>query len=69
MAKLPSIVRTEFSREIEKMEHFKSSLQKNMANQKEVHRKKFAKLKAKYDKAGVEVTEDETEVDEEDMKR
>jgi hypothetical protein len=47
------VVRNEFTREREKHYEFKGGLKKNLEEEKDKQRKKFAAVKAKYDKEGV----------------
>lgn len=60
IVKIPSIMRAEFTREREKLEEFRSSLKTNMKEENDKQRAKFNKIKAKYDREGVEVIEDES---------
>lgn len=60
--KLPSIMRTEFTREREKLDEFKQALKVNMSKENTAQRDKFNKIKQKYDKEGIEVVEDESEI-------
>jgi len=64
--KIPSIIRAEFTRELEKLDDFKQALKKNIDEENTKQRKKQAKLKEKYDKEGVEVVEDESEIGQKD---
>ena len=60
--KIHSIIRTEFSQERERLEGFQKSLKSNMTMENEKQRTKFNELKAKYDKEGVQVIENEDEI-------
>ena len=54
-----SVIRAEFTREREELEGFRTKIRKNVSDEKENQRMKFNKIKAKYDREGVDVVEDE----------
>jgi len=58
--KTPSIIRAEFTREREQLDVFRSSLKQNISEEKDRQRDRFNKIKAKYDREGIEVVEDES---------
>lgn len=60
--KIPSVKITEFTRERERLEDFKSKLRQNIEGEKERQRQKMAKLKQKYDKEGIAVVDDVAEI-------
>ena len=60
--KIPSVIRAEFTREREKLDDFRKALKENMDDEKEKQRKRFFKLKDQYNKEGIEVVEDESEI-------
>ena len=60
--KTPSVIRAEFTREREKLEEFRQKMRKNIQDEKTRQRQRFEKMKAKYDKEGVQVVENESEI-------
>ena len=57
-----SVIRAEFTREREELEGFRTKIRKNVSDEKENQRMKFNKIKAKYDREGVDVVEDEQQI-------
>lgn len=64
--KLPSIIRAEFTREREKLGEFRGKLKQNMAMENEKQKQRFKKMKANYDKEGVDVIENEGQIGQDD---
>lgn len=60
--KLPSIIRAEFTRERETLEEFRQNLKANISKENASQREKFKKIKQKYDKEGIEIVEDESQI-------
>ena len=60
--KLPSVIRAEFTRERERLEDFRQDLKLNIKDETDRQRQKFEKIKQKYDKEGIEVIEDESQI-------
>lgn len=60
--KTPSIMRAEFTREREQLEEFRGKMQVNIKEENARQRMRIQKLKAKYDKEGVEVVDDVGEI-------
>ena len=54
----PSIIRAEFTREIEELQRLRDKINVNVQRENEVQKKKVAKLKQKYDREGVNFVEE-----------
>ena len=55
---VPSVLRAEFTREREKLEEFRSGIRERIAEEDKKNKKKMSKLKAKFDREGVEHVDD-----------
>lgn len=62
IVKLPSIMLAEFENEIQRAEFFRMNVKKNIEKENRVQKEKFQKMKAKYDRDGVEFIQDELEL-------
>tara|TARA_B110000285_G_C14907452_1_gene506261 strand:+ start:316 stop:519 length:204 start_codon:yes stop_codon:yes gene_type:complete len=56
------VIRAEFTRERERLEDFRQDLKLNIKDETDRQRQKFEKIKQKYDKEGIEVIEDESQI-------
>ncbi len=59
---IPSITLAEFDHELEKSEDLRKKVKQNIEQQNKVEKEKFKKMKAKYDRDGVEILQDELEM-------
>ncbi len=62
IVKLPSIMLAEFDNEIQRAEFFRMNVKKSIEKENRVQKEKFQKMKAKYDRDGVEFIQDELEL-------
>jgi len=62
VVKIASIMRAEFTHERESMDEFRYKIKDNIHNENEKQKEKYKKLKEKYDKEGVEIIEDESQI-------
>jgi len=62
IVKIPSIILAEFERELQKSETLRMSVKKNIEKENRVQKEKFMRMKAKYDREGVEFIEDELDL-------
>ena len=60
--KIPSIMRSEFTRERERMDDFRAKLKDNMEKENEKQRDRFLEIKAKYDQEGIQVIDSPNEI-------
>ena len=65
--RIPSVKITEFERERERLETFRSKLRANVDDEKRRQRQKMAKLKEKYDKEGVQVIDDVSQIGDQNL--
>ena len=56
------VVNAEFDEEIERVQDFQEKLKENIADQRHEYKKKFMTAKAKYDRPGLEIVENEEEM-------
>lgn len=60
--KEPSVRITEFTRERERLEEFKYKLKGNIEVEKSRHQSKLKELRSKYDKDGLQIIDDESQI-------
>lgn len=58
----PSVIRAEFTREIEELDKFRHQINVNIRAENSKQQKKIQKMKAKYDREGVNFIEDEKDI-------
>ena len=64
--KTPSVMRAEFTREREELDEFRSKLRTNIEQENIKQRKRIKELKNKYDKEGIQVIDDVTQIGKQD---
>jgi len=62
IVKIPSIILSEFDNELEKNEMLRQSVRRNIEQENRVQKEKFMKMKAKYDREGIEYIQDEIDL-------
>ena len=62
IVKTPSIIRAEFTREREQLDEFRLKLKSNIQDENVKQRQRIKQLKTKYDREGVEVIEDVSQI-------
>lgn len=60
--KTPSVIRAEFTREIEKLDQFRGSVNQRMRDENQKQQAKMQQLKQKFDKEGIQYVEDESQM-------
>lgn len=58
--KTPSIIRAEFTREIDELNKFRGNIKNRIQNENQKQGMKVRKMKEKYDREGINFVEDET---------
>lgn len=64
--KTPSVIRAEFTREREELDEFRMKLRQNLQTENAKQRQRVKDLKKKYDKEGVQVIENLSEIGKQD---
>lgn len=62
IVKIPSIILSEFSNEMEKSDELREKVRNNIGSENRVQKEKFMKMKAKYDREGIEHIKDEIDL-------
>lgn len=62
IVKIPSIMLAEYDDELERSEDLRMAVKRNIERENQIQRDKFMKMKAKYDREGVEFISDELEL-------
>jgi hypothetical protein len=62
IVKTPSIMLAEYEHELDKSAELNRKIKQNIDNENQKQKQKFAELKRKYDREGVEFIQDETDM-------